>query len=288
MILVTGAAGQVGTDVFAELNKRGISHSGIDIIEKENISVVDITDQKAVLAFLTKKKPKCVIHCAAYTAVDKAEDEPELCRKINIEGTENIAIACKETGAEMICLSTDYVFDGKGDTPYETDAPKIPISVYGKSKSEGEEAVLKHLDKYYIVRISGVFGIYGSNFVKTMLNLSQTRNELNVVDDQIGSRTYTVDLAVLLCDMALSGKYGVYHATNEGFCSWAEFAAEIMKQSGTSCNINPVSSEQYPTKAERPKNFRLSKACLDRAGFDRLPHWQDALERYIKQERKEI
>ena len=173
------------------------------------------------------------------------------------------------------------MFGGKGESPYEADAPKGPVSVYGSSKLAGEEAVHKYLDKYYIVRISWVFGHTGRNFVKTMIKLSQSKDELNVVCDQIGSPSYTPDLAALLCDMALSGKYGVYHATNEGFCSWAEFAVEIMRQSGSNCKINPIPSEQYPTKATRPKNSRLSKVSLDEAGFARLPAWQDALERFM-------
>ena len=275
MILVTGAAGQLGTDVVAELSKRDVDHIGIDIAD------LDITDCDAVSEYIAMISPQCVIHCAAYTAVDKAEDESEMCYKVNAEGTENIARACREIDAEMVYISTDYVFDGEGEDPYETDAVKAPISVYGKSKLAGEEAVLRLLDKFYIVRVSWVFGQAGKNFVKTMLSLSQTRNELNVVSDQVGSPTYTPDLAVLLCDMVLSKKYGIYHATNEGFCSWAEFAAEIMRQSGSHCRINPIPAEQYPTKATRPKNSRLSKTSLDRAGFARLPAWQDALKRYL-------
>ena len=279
-ILVTGAAGQLGTDVVAELKKRNIEHTGIDIVD------LDITDPDAVQEYIKKNKPQAVIHCAAYTAVDKAEDEPDLCFMVNAKGTENIAKACKEIDVEMIHISTDYVFDGKGDKPYEADAIKAPISVYGKSKLAAEEAVLKHLDKYYIVRISWVFGHTGNNFVKTMLRLAETKDELNVVSDQIGSPTYTPDLAVLLCDMAQASeksaeRYGTYHATNEGFCSWAEFATEIMKQSGRVCKINPIPTEQYPTKATRPKNSRLSKASLDNAGLARLPTWQDALRRFL-------
>ena len=276
MVLVTGAAGQLGTDVIAELKKRDIDHIGIDIAE------LDITDADAVSDYLASIKPQSVIHNAAYTAVDKAEDEPELCKRVNADGTENLAKACREIDAEMIYISTDYVFDGNGETPYETDTPKVPISTYGKSKLAGEAAVQKHQDKYYIVRISWVFGEHGNNFVKTMLKLAQSRDELNVVGDQIGSPTYTPDLAILLCDMVLSEKYGVYHATNEGYCSWAEFAAEIMRQSGSSCKIKPIPTEQYPTKATRPRNSRMSKASLDIAGFARLPTWQDALERYLR------
>jgi len=310
MILITGAAGQLGTDVASELEKRNIEYIGIDMIDKtgepvpiasspcatdyklrhlRNASVspcleLDITDAKAVYDFIVNKKPQCVIHCAAYTVVDNAEDEQEKCFKVNAEGTENIAKACKEINAEMIYISTDYVFNGEGDEPYETDAVKGPISVYGKSKLAGEEAVLRHLEKFYIVRISWVFGKHGNNFVKTMMKLAETRNELNVVSDQVGSPTYTPDLAVLLCDMVLSGKYGTYHATNEGFCSWAEFADEIMKQSGRDCIINPIPTEQYPTKATRPKNSRLSKASLDNAGFSQLPDWKNALKRYIRKD----
>ena len=294
-ILVTGAAGQLGTDVVAELKKRNIKHLCTDIVDVDTVAgssrsascidILDITDPVAVSEYIKSKKPQTVIHCAAYTAVDKAEDEPELCCKVNVDGTENIAKACKDIGAEMIYISTDYVFDGKGDKPHETDAVKTPVSIYGISKLVGEEAVISHLEKYYIVRISWVFGQTGSNFVKTMLKLAETRDELNVVSDQIGSPSYTPDLAVLLCDMAMlpesNKKYGVYHATNEGFCSWAEFAVEIMNQSGSSCKINPIPSEQYPTRATRPKNSRLSKTSLDKSGFTRLPKWQDALKRYL-------
>jgi len=280
MILVTGAKGQLGSDLVSELKERQVDVLGIDIED------LDITDKTAVSSFVHKHKPKSVIHCAAYTAVDKAEDEPELCFKVNVEGSENIARACKEINAEMIYISTDYVFsDTQSDIPNETDAVKGPVSVYGKSKLDGEEAVLKYLDKYYIVRISWVFGQTGNNFVKTMLKLAETRDELGVVSDQIGSPTYTPDLAKLLCDIALSTanpkKYGIYHATNEGYCSWAEFATEIMNQSKTSCKINPITTDQYPTKAVRPKNSRLSKTSLDQAGFKRLPAWQDALERFL-------
>jgi len=280
-ILVTGAAGQLGTDVMAELKKRNIDHRGIDITTGHNIDQLDITDADAVNEYIIGNKPLCIIHCAAYTAVDKAEDESELCFRINTGGSENLAKACCTINAEMIYISTDYVFGGTGETPYETDAVKAPVCVYGQSKLAGEEATIKHLDKHYIVRISWFFGPAGSNFVKTMLKLSETKDEINVVCDQTGSPTYSKDLAFLLWEMALSGKYGVYHATNEGFCSWSEFADEIMKQSGSSCKIIPIPSELYPTKAVRPRNSRLSKSSLDNAGFARLPKWQDALKRYL-------
>lgn len=279
MIVVTGAAGQLGFDVVTELKKRGTEHIGIDIAD------LDITDKEKVRDFLSAKKPKSVIHCAAYTAVDKAEDEPELCMKVNAEGTENIASVCREIGAEMLYISTDYVFNGEGMQPYETDAPKAPLSVYGKSKLLGEQAVLKHLDKRYIVRISWVFGHVsniGNNFVKTMIRLGKEKDEINVVGDQFGSPTYTPDLAVLLCDMVLSGKYGEYHATNEGFCSWAQFAEEVMRVSGNKCKVNAITTEEYPTKAVRPKNSRLSKRSLDENGFGRLDNWESAVERSIR------
>jgi len=275
MILVTGAAGQLGADVMSELRQRGIGSMGIDIAE------LDITDAGAVRHFMRKHAPSCIIHCAAYTAVDRAEDEPELCIRVNAEGAGNIAESCRETGAEIVYISTDYVFSGDGDAPYETDAPRAPLQVYGKSKLAGEEAVKLNVEKHYIVRTSWVFGHNGNNFVKTMLDLAKTRNEIRVVNDQVGSPTYSPDLATLICDVALSGKYGIYHATNEGFCSWAEFAKEIMRQSGKLCNIEPISSEQYPTKAVRPKNSRMSKESLDRAGLNRLPKWEIALSRYL-------
>ena len=275
MILVTGAKGQLGADVLKEFESRDIEHKGVDVDD------FDINDRGAVEAFLKVCKPSCVIHCAAYTAVDAAEDNEGLCMSVNGDGTENIARACGEIGSEMVYISTDYVFSGEGSAPYEIDSPKAPLQVYGKSKLAGEEAVMRHLDRYYIIRISWVFGENGTNFVKTMLRLAESREEINVVGDQIGSPTYTPDLAVLLCDMAMSGKYGVYHATNEGFCSWAEFAKEIMKAGGRDCRINAITTEEYPTKAARPKNSRMSKASLDEAGFERLPEWKDAVGRYL-------
>jgi len=275
MILITGVAGQLGSEVASELSRREIDCIGVDVGE------LDITDSSAARQYIRNLKPSCVIHCAAYTAVDKAEDEPELCMLINAGGTENIAQACREIDAEMIYISTDYVFRGEGDEPHETGAPKAPLQIYGKSKLEGEKALAKHLEKYCIIRTSWVFGRTGSNFAKTMLKLAQTRDVINVVNDQIGSPTYAPDLAALVCDLAASGKYGIYHATNEGFCSWAEFAAEIMRQSGSPCRIIPISTEQYPAKAARPKNSRLSKTSLDAAGLKRLPDWQNALGRFL-------
>ncbi|MFT8350518.1 dTDP-4-dehydrorhamnose reductase [Clostridium saccharoperbutylacetonicum] len=275
MILVTGVNGQLGFDVVKELKRRDIECLGID--RKE----MDITDRDAVREYVNKLKPDCVIHCAAYTAVDRAEDEEEMCTKVNVYGAENIAKACKEVNAKMIYISTDYVFGGQGNEPFEVDGNIGPLSVYGKTKHEGELKVKEVLDKYFIVRISWVFGINGNNFVKTMLRLGGEKESLNVVCDQIGSPTYTADLALLLCDMAASEKYGVYHATNEGFCSWAEFADEIMKKTGLDCKINPIHTSQYPTKAVRPFNSKLSKKTLVESKFELLPNWKDALNRYL-------
>ena len=275
MILVTGVNGQLGYDVIKELKKRNIECLGIGRQE------LDITDKCAVNRYISKLKPQCVIHCAAYTAVDKAEDDVENCTNVNVNGTENIAEACRDIDAKMIYISTDYVFDGEGNEPFETDGNIGPKSVYGKTKYEGELKVKEYLDKYFIVRISWVFGINGNNFVKTMIRLGKEKDSLNVVCDQIGSPTYTADLALLLCDMALSEKYGVYHATNEGYCSWAEFAQEIMHAAGLNCRINPIPTSEYPSKAARPFNSRMSKKSLIDSGFNLLPEWKDALARYL-------
>jgi dTDP-4-dehydrorhamnose reductase len=252
-----------------------MDYRGIDIDE------LDITNEASVRDYIAQYKPNVVIHCAAYTAVDKAESEADLCVRVNANGTENIAKACREIDAAMLYISTDYVFCGDDDMPFEIDSPKSPLSVYGKSKLAGEEAVLRHLGKYYIVRISWVFGKNGGDFVKTMLRLAESKSEINVVSDQIGSPTFTEDLSVLLCDMAVSEKYGTYHATNEGFCSWADYAEAIMRISETPCKINPVTTAQYLTPAKRPGNSRLSKKSLDANGFERLPDWENALERYL-------
>lgn len=275
MILVTGVNGQLGFDVVKELTKRNIECLGIDREE------LDITDKDAVEKYISNLKPECVIHCAAYTAVDRAEDEEEICSKVNVHGTEYIAKACKNIDAKMIYISTDYVFDGEGDIPFEVDGNIEPHSIYGKTKYEGELKVKSVLDKYFVVRISWVFGINGNNFIKTMIRLGKEKESLNVVCDQIGSPTYTADLAPLLCDMAFSEKYGTYHATNEGYCSWAEFASEIMKRSGLNCRINPIPTSEYPAKATRPFNSRLSKKSLVDNGFNLLPSWEDALDRYL-------
>lgn len=275
-ILVTGVKGQLGYDVMNELAKRGHTGIGVDVEE------MDITDVAKVEQVIKESEVEAVIHCAAYTAVDAAEDNAELCHKINAEGTENIAKVCKELDLKMIYISTDYVFNGEGTRPWEPDDEREPLNVYGQAKYEGELAVEKYLEKYYIVRIAWVFGVNGKNFIKTMLNLSETHDELSVVNDQIGSPTYTYDLARLLVDMVETDKYGRYHATNEGLCTWYEFATEIFRQAGKEITVHPVTSDQFPSKARRPHNSRMSKDKLEANGFDRLPTWQDALNRYLK------
>ena len=274
-VLVTGVTGQLGHDCVNEFKSRGIEVRGVSSKD------FSLTDGASVEKYIKEYAPDVVMHGAAYTAVDTAEDEQEKCMAVNAEGTRYIAKACAEIGAKMIYISTDYVFPGDGEEPYEVNAPKGPRNVYGKSKLLGEQAVQELLTKYFIVRISWVFGINGKNFIRTMLNLAKTHKELTVVGDQIGSPTYTRDLAVLLADMAATEKYGVYHATNEGFCSWAEFAAEVFRQAGKEVTVTPVDSSAYPTKAVRPKNSRMSKAALIEAGFKPMPRWQDAVGRYL-------
>ena len=274
-VLVTGVTGQLGFDVMRELEAAGIPAKGCS--RKE----FSLTDHAAARACIEDYAPDVVVHCAAYTAVDKAEDEAELAQAVNADAVRNIAEVCLDIGAKLIYISTDYVFPGDGEEFYEPDALKGPTNAYGRSKLAGEEAVQELLEKYFIVRISWVFGIHGKNFIRTMLKLSETHKELTVVADQVGSPTYTRDLARLLVDMAKSEKYGVYHATNEGICSWAELAEEVFRQAGRSVKVTHVPSSAYPTKATRPKNSRMSKECLDRAGFQRLPDWKDAVSRYL-------
>lgn len=282
-VIVTGCKGQLGFDVSKELLKRGDTAVAVDIEE------MDITDKAAVENYISNANIDAVIHCAAYTAVDNAEDNVKLCRRINRDGTQNIANACKKHNLKMIYISTDYVFNGEGENYWNPNDEREPLNTYGLTKYEGELAVENTLDKYFIVRISWVFGVNGKNFVRTMLNLGKTHDKLTVVADQIGSPTYTVDLAELLVDMAHSDKYGRYHATNEGVCSWYDFTCEIMKQAAeyypeyANVVILPVSSDAYPTKAKRPSNSRMSKEKLDKNGFNRLPSWQDALRRYLKE-----
>lgn len=275
-VLVTGAKGQLGHDVMNELAKRGYEGIGVDVQE------MDITDAQAVDRVITESKADKVIHCAAYTAVDAAEDNVDLCRRVNAQGTENIAEVCKKLDIPMLYLSTDYVFDGEGTRPWEPDDERDPLNVYGETKYEGELAIEKNLEKYFIVRIAWVFGVNGKNFIKTMLNLAETHDTITVVNDQVGSPTYTYDLSRLLVDMIETEKYGRYHATNEGLCTWYEFAVEIFRQAGVDVQVVPVTSEQFQAKAKRPHNSRLNKDKLDAMGFERLPAWQDALSRYLK------
>ena len=275
-IFVTGVKGQLGYDVVNELEGRGIETIGVDIEE------MDITDSTSTWAVIKESAPDAVIHCAAYTAVDAAEDNEDICRKVNVEGTQNIAAVCKDLDIPMMYISTDYVFDGQGERPWEPDDKRNPLSVYGQTKYEGELAVQKTLDKYFIVRITWAFGVNGKNFVRTMLRLAETNDKITVVNDQFGAPTYTYDLAVLLADMIVTDKYGIYHATNEGNCSWYEFAKEIFREADIDMEVIPVSSNAYNAKAARPVNSRMDKKKLDENGFKRLPEWQDALKRYLK------
>ncbi|HOP11097.1 MAG TPA: dTDP-4-dehydrorhamnose reductase [Oscillospiraceae bacterium] len=275
-VLVTGANGQLGYDVIRRLAKQKIEYQGVDIGD------FDLTDGAAVLSAVQAYKPDAVVHCAAFTAVDKAEEQQEICRAVNVNGTRNVAIACREAGAKMVYISTDYVFDGKGTAPFEPDSPTGPLNFYGLTKLLGENEVRQTLENYFVVRTSWVFGVNGGNFVRTMLRLGNERDTIDVVNDQVGSPTYTFDLASLLCDMLLTEKYGVYHATNEGFCAWSEFAAAIMKEAGLPCKIHSIPTSEYrAAKATRPLNSRLSKEKLTESGFQRLPAWQDALRRFL-------
>ncbi len=276
-VLVTGAKGLLAHDVMAELEKR--NHS----IIKADIEEMDITNQDAVYDFITKNQPDAVIHCAAYTAIDLAENEKEIVMKINTEGSRNVARASNKIGAKMAILSSDYVFDGSGDSPWQTEDEPKPLNAYGVSKFEAEKAVRQELKEHFIVRTSWVFGLNGKNFVKTMINLSKTHDKLTVVADQVGSPTYTKDLARILVDFIETDKYGTYHATNEGYLSWCDFAKMIFKTAGITTEVIPVTTEEYGAPALRPKNSRLSKDKLDKNGFTRLPSVSDALKRYIKE-----
>lgn len=278
-VLVTGVKGQLGHDVMNELAKRGYEGVGVDVEE------MDITDAQAVDRVIREAEVDKVVHCAAWTAVDAAEDNVEMCRKVNAYGTENIAKVCADMEIPMLYLSTDYVFDGEGERPWEPDDPvSSPLNVYGQTKYEGEQAIEKLLDKYYIVRIAWVFGVNGNNFIKTMLRLGETHDTLTVVNDQVGTPTYTYDLARLLVDMLEKDAYGKYHVTNEGgYITWYEFAKEIFAQAGMNVNVVPVTSDQFPAKAKRPHNSRLDKKKLEENGFEPLPAWQDALKRYLEE-----
>lgn len=274
-VLVTGANGQLGYDVVKELQKQNIECYGTTRQD------FDIIDFEATEKFITNYMPDAIIHCAAYTAVDKAEDEKGLCYLVNASATENIAEICKKINVKMLYISTDYVFDGTKDGFYEVSDMPNPINVYGKTKLLGEQAVQRILNKYFIVRISWVFGEHGNNFVKTMLRLGKVRKEINVVADQYGSPTYTADLAPLLVEMIQTDKYGIYHATNEGVCTWAEFAEEIFKIAGMDVKVNHITTAEYRTMAKRPLNSRLSKKELQFNGCRELKNWKKAIKDFI-------
>ncbi len=277
-VLVTGVKGQLGYDVMNELAKRGDTGIGVDIDE------MDITDPSSVNKVIRESKADAVIHCAAWTAVDKAEECVDACRRVNAYGTENIAKVCEELDIPMMYFSTDYVFDGNGTRPWEPEDERHPLDVYGQTKAEGEIAVLEHVKKSFILRIAWVFGVNGHNFIRTMLQLSKNHDSLKVVNDQIGTPTYTYDLARLVVDMIKTDKYGIYHVTNEGeYISWFDFAAAIFKEAGvTGCRLIPVSSEEYGAKAKRPFNSRMDRSKIIAMGFTPLPTWEDALSRYVQ------
>ncbi len=289
--LVTGVGGQLGFDVMNELSKRGYDAIGTDILHESAFNSyiqLDITDEKAVRETITKLKPDAVVHCAAWTAVDAAEDDENKPKvyAINVLGTKHIAEACKEIGCKMVYISTDYVFDGQGTEPWQPDCKDYkPLNYYGQTKLEGELAVSSTLDKYFIVRIAWVFGLNGKNFIKTMINVGKTHDEVRVVNDQIGTPTYTYDLARLLVDMCETEKYGYYHATNEGgYISWYDFCCEFYRRYGLKTKVTPVTTAEYGlSKAKRPYNSRLDKSKLREAGFTPLPTWQDAVKRYLEE-----
>lgn len=280
-IMITGASGQLGQDVLRVLKERRIDCIGASTAD------FDLLDAGAVQRFVVACQPDAIIHCAAYTAVDRAESEPEKCMAVNGLGTLNLVRAAMQVNAKLLYISTDYVFDGAGDQPHETDERARPLNVYGLSKLQGEEAVRSLMTRYFIVRTSWVFGRGGSNFVHTMLRLGRERQRVRVVQDQIGAPTYSLDLAHLLVSMIQTDRYGVYHASNEGCCSFAEFADAIMRHAGSQCHVDPIPSAEYPSAARRPLNSRLSKRSLDAAGFPRLPIWEDALARYLTELREQ-
>lgn len=288
-ILVTGAQGQLGQDLMRQLTQRGHQAVGCDLMPGSDI-VLDITDRSAVEAILLQERPDAVIHCAAWTAVDAAEDQAETVFAINAEGTKNVALACNAASCKMMYLSTDYVFDGQGIQPWKPDEKSFaPVNVYGESKLAGERSVTELLNRYFIVRIAWVFGKHGKNFVKTMCSLGAKYDSLRVVNDQIGTPTYTYDLVRLLIDMIETEKYGIYHATNEGgYISWYDFACEIFRQAGLQVQVTPVTTAEYGlSKAARPCNSRMDRSKLMEAGFTPLPHWKDALNRYLQEMREE-
>jgi dTDP-4-dehydrorhamnose reductase len=274
-ILVTGSTGQLGSDVVKELLKRGYSTLS------PNRSEFNLCSEDSIRNYILNSNCEAIVHCAAYTQVDKAEDEKDLCIKINATATKHIVKCAKILDIPMIYISTDYVFDGTKDGEYTENDETNPINIYGESKLAGEKYVQEILDKYYIVRTSWVFNINGKNFIETMLRLSKANNQLSIVNDQIGSPTYTKDLSRLLVDMLETSKYGLYHATNEGYCSWYEFADTIFKLANINIDIKAINSNEYASRAKRPMNSKLSKDKLIEYGFKPLPHWEDALKDYL-------
>lgn len=278
-VVVTGAAGQLGQDVLLELERKNHQAFGAD---REQL---DITKEEDVLAFISEIKPDVILHCAAYTNVDAAEENEDAAYQVNAAGTEYLAKAAKQTGAKMLYVSTDYVFDGSASEPYEVDEPTKPLGAYGRTKLAGEQMLQKHLTEFFIVRTAWVFGIHGNNFVKTMIRLGKERGEVGVVHDQVGSPTYTVDLARFMVELMETEKYGIYHATNSGICSWYEFAVEIFKQADIKVTVNPLTSDQFPRPAARPKYSVLSKKMIEKQGLTPLRDWKEALAAYIAESR---
>lgn len=275
--MVTGVNGQLGHDVVLKLKELNI-----DVVAPDR-DEFDLANREQIQKYILIEIPDVIIHCAAYTAVDKAEDEKDICYSINLEGTRLIVETAKQINAKLVYVSTDYVFDGQGEDPHSEDKETKPVNYYGYTKEQGEKIVRAILDNYFIVRTSWVYGSNGNNFVKTMLKLAETRREINVVSDQIGAPTYSKDLAEFIINLVKTNQYGVYHGVNEGYCSWYEFAKTIFEKSGIEMKINPISTKEYPTKAARPLNSKLSKRNTDKAGINRLPHWEDAISRFISE-----
>lgn len=276
-VVVTGAAGQLGQDVLKELARK--NHEAIGADRQQ----LDITKEADVQAYINEIKPDVILHCAAYTNVDAAEENEDAAYQVNAAGTEYLAKAAKQVGAKMLCVSTDYVFDGTATEPYEVDQPTKPLGAYGRTKLAGEELLQKHLEQFFIVRTAWVFGVNGNNFVKTMIRLGEERGEVGVVHDQVGSPTYTVDLAKFMVELMETDKYGIYHATNSGICSWYEFAVEIFKQAGMNVKVNPLTTDQFPRPAARPKYSVLSKKKIEEQGLTPLRGWKEALAAYLKE-----
>ena len=276
-VVVTGAAGQLGQDVVRELAKKNHDAYGADR------SQLDITIEADVMSYIHEVKPDVILHCAAYTNVDAAEENEDTAYQINALGTEYLAKAANEVGAKMLYVSTDYVFDGTATEPYEVDQATSPLGAYGRTKLAGEQLLQKHLDQFFIVRTAWVFGVFGNNFVKTMIRLGKERGEVGVVHDQVGSPTYTVDLAKFMVELMETEKYGIYHATNSGVCSWYEFAVEIFKQAGLEVTVNPLTSEQFPRPAKRPNYSVLSKKKIEAEGLTPLRDWKEALAAYLEE-----